>query len=157
MEGSLRTFGIALSLAGGLAGYAHGVEVTAGKLANGGESVSMQGLPGSLTDLESRVSTSTARLFKIKECHEKGQFLTKFPDGTEDCKDVLTGRGGCILPWGGVVEEGAGAMAFANPHVPAGYACAAEARYCTNGTLSGSYRYPTCTTLPDVVVLPARP
>lgn len=130
----------------------HAVEVTSGDNIRGGN-VNLQGLGSTLADLENRVSSSTARLFKIKECHEKGQFFAKLADGTEGCKNVIPTE--CTLPWGGTIREGQGVLAFATPSVPEGYTCSAEARYCQNGGLTGSYRYGNCRVeLPAVVVVP---
>lgn len=130
-------------------------EVTAGDISNGGRMVQMQGLAQTLADLETRISTSTARLFKIKECHERGQFFSKMPDGTENCKDIIPAQAAdaCALPWGGSMMNGAQVMAFATATVPEGYTCSAEVRTCTSGALSGSYTFRTCKVVANVLIV----
>lgn len=49
---------------------------------------------------------------------------------------------GCTTPWGTTVAEGASVTAYQDPTSPT---CIAETRTCTNGVLSGSYQYESCT------------
>jgi hypothetical protein len=51
----------------------------------------------------------------------------------------------CTLPWGGVINNGQSARAFASTSVPQGQTCQEQQRQCNNGTLSGSYTYQACT------------
>jgi hypothetical protein len=55
----------------------------------------------------------------------------------------------CNLPWGGQLADGGGIMAYAAPSVPYGESCSGEGRYCTNGALSGSYQYDSCSAAAD--------
>lgn len=49
----------------------------------------------------------------------------------------------CTLPWGGVIANGGSATAYL---AATGASCTSETRTCTDGVLSGSYNYETCTT-----------
>lgn len=51
----------------------------------------------------------------------------------------------CNLPWGGSIASGASTVAYAASSVAYGSSCSSETRYCTNGTLSGSYTNSSCT------------
>lgn len=48
----------------------------------------------------------------------------------------------CVAPWGGVVTHNASILAYATS---SSTTCSSENRVCNNGTLSGSYTYPSCT------------
>ena len=49
---------------------------------------------------------------------------------------------------GSVVANGASVTAYQSPSVPYGSSCASQQRTCTNGSLSGSYSYATCSVAP---------
>lgn len=49
----------------------------------------------------------------------------------------------CILPWGGALAHGASVNAYANAG-SCGGTCTPQTRTCFNGTLSGTYTSPTC-------------
>ncbi len=52
--------------------------------------------------------------------------------------------GSCTLPWGGSIGDGLGVTAY-QTNVSSNCSGVAEARTCSNGTLSGSYTYQSCT------------
>jgi hypothetical protein len=58
----------------------------------------------------------------------------------------------CSTPWGGLVAHGSSVFAYANSSVPAGGSCSGQTRTCTNGFLSGSGSYATCTVAGFVTV-----
>jgi len=51
----------------------------------------------------------------------------------------------CTTPWGTTVSSGASVTANLTTSVAYGSECISETRACTNGQLSGSYQYQTCT------------
>ncbi len=51
----------------------------------------------------------------------------------------------CTLPWGGTVASGASVTAYQTSSVPYGTSPVSEQRTCTNGVLSGSYTFSSCT------------
>ncbi len=56
------------------------------------------------------------------------------------------GSGGfCTLPWGGTVADGTSTTAYQTSSVPYGISPTSEQRVCTNGVLSGSYTFASCT------------
>ncbi|GAB5387489.1 MAG: hypothetical protein Alpg2KO_04570 [Alphaproteobacteria bacterium] len=60
-------------------------------------------------------------------------------------EDEVPGVGeACPLPWGGTLSSGRSATAFAIDTVAFGEVCPSEQRLCTNGTLSGSLTYQSC-------------
>lgn len=56
---------------------------------------------------------------------------------------VAIGSCGCSLPWGGTLAEGQSVTAYAAASAAYG-GCVSEIRSCTNGTLSGSNQYASC-------------
>jgi hypothetical protein len=50
----------------------------------------------------------------------------------------------CALPWDGSLNNGGAVAAYAAQTVPYGSSCLAETRACTNGALSGSFPYGSC-------------
>ncbi len=60
----------------------------------------------------------------------------------------------CTLPWGGTISNGQSVTAYSAAAGPVGQSCStiAQARTCTNGTLSGSYTQQSCT--PRACTLP---
>jgi len=67
---------------------------------------------------------------------EWSSFYTNPPAG------VAAGTCGCALPWGGTLTEGASVTAYL---AASSGACTSQVRTCTNGTLSGTYQYQSCT------------
>lgn len=56
-----------------------------------------------------------------------------------------TATGACTLPWGGTLANGLSVTAY-QTNVSSNCPGVAQTRSCTNGTLSGSYTYQSCTT-----------
>jgi Tfp pilus assembly protein PilV len=56
-----------------------------------------------------------------------------------------SGPASCTLPWGDSINSGSSETAYQTSSVPYGQTCASETRTCTNGTLSGSYLFESCT------------
>ena len=54
----------------------------------------------------------------------------------------------CTLPWGGTLQSGQSVTAYKTTSTAYGTTCSSETRVCTNGTLSGSYTFQTCTVNP---------
>jgi len=54
------------------------------------------------------------------------------------------GACGCNLPWGGSITNGQSRTAYASSSVSCGSSCSSQTRTCTNGSLSGSYNYGSC-------------
>ncbi len=52
----------------------------------------------------------------------------------------------CTLPWGGTIASGQSTTAYQTPSVVSPQTCSsvAQTRTCTNGSLSGSFTYPSC-------------
>lgn len=50
----------------------------------------------------------------------------------------------CFAPWGGAVPDGSSVVAYEEERATGGRQCRWEYRYCTNGFLSGFYRYQNC-------------
>lgn len=63
-------------------------------------------------------------------------FQTNPPSG------IMVGSCGCTAPWGATVNEGQSVTAY---QASSAHTCASQVRTCTNGTLSGSYAYASCT------------
>lgn len=60
----------------------------------------------------------------------------------------VTAAAPCSLPWGGSISHGQSTTAYAASTVPYGSSCASQTRSCSNGTLSGSYAYSSCSVTP---------
>lgn len=56
----------------------------------------------------------------------------------------------CVTPWGESVAHGQSRVAFGLESVPFGMLCPQETRVCTDGKLSGSALYQSCTTQPPM-------
>lgn len=54
----------------------------------------------------------------------------------------------CGLPWGGTLAHGNSVTAYLAATVPFGQSCTSQSRTCSNGVLSGSYQFASCTVLP---------
>ena len=52
----------------------------------------------------------------------------------------------CTTPWGTTVASGGSVTAYQTASVAAGQTCASQTRTCTNGVLSGTYAYGSCST-----------
>lgn len=50
----------------------------------------------------------------------------------------------CNLPWGGTTGHGTSMTAYQASSVACGNSCVSESRSCSDGTLSGSYQYSSC-------------
>lgn len=50
----------------------------------------------------------------------------------------------CNLPWGGSINDGQNVSAFQSSSVGCGGSCNSQIRTCSNGSLSGSYTYASC-------------
>lgn len=64
--------------------------------------------------------------------------------GSGSCSRTLTVYQPCTLPWGGSITHGASATAYQASTVPYGSSCVSQTRSCSNGTLSGTYTYGSC-------------
>ena len=53
-------------------------------------------------------------------------------------------RASCTAPWGATILDGQSVTAYQAASVPAGQQCVSETRACSNGMLSGSYHYQSC-------------
>lgn len=62
-------------------------------------------------------------------------------------KNCSNSANDCILPWGTTLTDGSSATAYQASSVPYGQTCASESRTCSNGSLSGSYTYQSCSIL----------
>lgn len=68
---------------------------------------------------------------------------------------VVSAPSNCTAPWGATVNHGATTTAYSAASVPFGNTCTSQTRTCTNGTLSGSYTFGTCSVAaPSVCTLP---
>lgn len=70
------------------------------------------------------------------------------PSGSQTCSRTIT----VIQPQsctfnGSTVAHGQSVTAYQSSSVPNGYSCVSQTRTCNNGTLSGSYTYPSCTVI----------
>ncbi len=72
------------------------------------------------------------------------------PGGTVSCTGnrTLTVNQSCTAPWGSTVTHGTSVTAQQAFTVPYGSSCVSQSRTCTNGSLSGTYQYATCTVNP---------
>jgi hypothetical protein len=50
----------------------------------------------------------------------------------------------CNVPWGGSISSGQSITAYQSTSVPYGSSCTSQTRSCSNGSLSGSYQYQSC-------------
>jgi peptidoglycan hydrolase-like protein with peptidoglycan-binding domain len=50
----------------------------------------------------------------------------------------------CMTPWGAALASGVATTSYQSAAVAFGQSCVSELRTCTDGSLSGSYRYPSC-------------
>ncbi|MDO8514663.1 MAG: chondroitinase-B domain-containing protein, partial [bacterium] len=89
--------------------------------------------------------------------------LTATGSGTKTCTAsvaVATPTSSCTFN-GATVAHGASVPAYQTASVPVGSTCTSQSRVCTNGTLSGTYTFSTCTvgtdTTPPTVSLGAAP
>ena len=62
----------------------------------------------------------------------------------------------CTLPWGGTIASGSSVTAYQTSSVVSPQSCSsvAQTRTCTNGSLSGSYTYPSCSVSAAACTLP---
>ena len=63
---------------------------------------------------------------------------------TGECSATLTVNRQCTTPWGATVTHGNSVTAWQASTVPYGSTCSSQTRSCSNGTLSGSYQYQSC-------------
>lgn len=84
---------------------------------------------------------TSAIVFAFQNC-SKGQFGAS-NSNLQAPDDLVLSAGGCSFG-GGVVANGKSIIAFQNSTVPSG-SCIGEERVCTDGVLSGSYLYTSCT------------
>lgn len=61
---------------------------------------------------------------------------------------VLTVRASCSLPWSGTIQNGQSTIAYQAATVAYGSSCSSQTRICSDGTLSGSYLYQSCSVNP---------
>lgn len=54
----------------------------------------------------------------------------------------------CTLPWGGTISSGSSITVYKNSSVISPATCLSQVRVCTNGNLSGSYTYSSCSSVP---------
>ncbi len=68
------------------------------------------------------------------------------PGGTSPLQSVTVGvtAAPCSLPWGGTTNDGSSVTAYQSSSVTSPSTCVSQTRTCTNGTLSGSYAYQSC-------------
>ncbi len=68
------------------------------------------------------------------------------PGGTSPLQSVTVGvtAAPCSLPWGGTTNDGSSVTAYQSSSVTSPSTCVSQTRMCTNGTLSGSYAYQSC-------------
>lgn len=69
-------------------------------------------------------------------------------DGVAAATATLSGSASewsCALPWGGEIANGASVTAYATSCSI--LSCTSQSRSCTNGSLSGSYQFPSCNVL----------
>ena len=81
------------------------------------------------------------------------------PSGTYYPSCTVAAPASCTFN-GQTVASGSSVAAYQNPSVPNGQACVSQARICTNGSLSGTYTYASCTVtaptpVPTTVPTPA--
>lgn len=62
--------------------------------------------------------------------------------GAQSCS--VSACAGCSLPWGGSIAHNQSTTAFSSSSVPCGSNCTSQTRSCTNGSLSGSYNFGSC-------------
>src|SRR5688572_22735883 len=66
-------------------------------------------------------------------------------DGWHSATLTVNPPASCSLPWGGSIVHGASVTAYQASTVPYGSSCVSQTRSCSNGSLSGSYQYQSCT------------
>ncbi len=69
------------------------------------------------------------------------------PGGTATCSRTVTVNRSCTFN-GNTILHGASATAYQSSSVPFGNSCVSQVRTCTNGTLSGTYTYASCSVSP---------
>lgn len=88
----------------------------------------------------SAVSPGEKCISEDRVCHN-GSFSGSFQYTSCQIMDASS----CLFN-GQVIPTGGSVPAFQNSNVPTGQTCQGETRVCTNGLLSGSYNYASCTT-----------
>lgn len=89
--------------------------------------------------LTSTVATGQTCTSEVRKC-EGGAFTGTYLFAT--C--AVNGPASCLFN-GRTIASGASVTAFQNSSVPFGSTCSSQSRVCTNGSLSGSYNFETCT------------
>ncbi|MGH7175283.1 MAG: hypothetical protein ACREGR_02920, partial [Minisyncoccia bacterium] len=64
------------------------------------------------------------------------------------CSASQAAPAACALPWGGTTADSTSVTAYQSSSVTSPATCSSQTRTCSNGTLSGSYQYPSCTVNP---------
>src|SRR3989338_9115805 len=73
---------------------------------------------------------------------------------TNSASSCTTPAASCPTPWGTTVTHGGYVTAYQTSSVAAGSACVLQMRICTNGQLSGSYIYSSCTPAASLTCTP---
>ena len=73
---------------------------------------------------------------------------------TNSASSCITPTASCTTPWGTTVTHGNYVTAYQTSSVAAGSSCVSQTRTCTNGQLSGSYTYASCTPAASVTCTP---
>lgn len=73
-------------------------------------------------------------------CPSGSQCQSGYSCNSGSCQPLSTGS--CALPWGGSIANQTTQKAY---QVSSGATCPSETRTCTNGVLSGTYQYQSCT------------
>src|SRR3989344_1868876 len=73
---------------------------------------------------------------------------------TNSASSCTTPTASCPTPWGTTVTHGGYVTAYQTSSVAAGSSCVSQTRTCTNGQLSGSYTYASCTPAASLTCTP---
>src|SRR3989344_1158615 len=73
---------------------------------------------------------------------------------TNSASSCTTPAASCPTPWGTTVTHGGYVTAYQTSSVAAGSSCVSQTRTCTNGQLSGSYTYASCTPAASLTCTP---
>lgn len=72
------------------------------------------------------------------------------PGGSSTCPATLTVHPYCTTPWGTTVTHGGNVTAYQAVTVAYGSSCTSQIRTCSDGSLSGSFQYSSCSVNPPM-------
>ncbi|MGR8980857.1 MAG: type IV pilus modification PilV family protein [Gammaproteobacteria bacterium] len=97
--------------------------------------------------IEGKIKKSNSGIVALSQAIDYNASTNPDSATKSDIVDICVGcsaAAGCLRPWGGTVNNGDSITAWQSETVPYGESCESETRTCTNGTLSGSFLFDSC-------------